>query len=168
MVAAVLPGLLSPLVLSLLLLSVFLSPVFRTLYDSLLPLVIAQMVWLLPRALLLCVAFDRRIQSEQIYSARLLQRSSASDVRKQAGRLIWVLQHRPAWISVTILLVMAFWEVTINSILHPVSMTPTVCTLYSQMHFGHSEALAGQTVLAIVFPLLALALLAQIWKLVRQ
>lgn len=167
-VAALLPGLLSPLVLSLLLLAVFLSPVFRPLYDSLLPLVIAQIIWLLPRAFLLCIAFNRQIPSEQIHSARLLKHSGNVQARKQARKLIWILQDRPAWISVTVLLMMAFWEVTINSILHPVSMKPTVCTLYGQMHFGHSEVLAGLTALSIIFPLLTLAALAQIWKLVRQ
>lgn len=164
----ILPGLLSPLVLSLLLLGLFLSPGFHVVYDSWIPLIAAQTLWLLPRAFLLNIVVQRTIRSEQIHSAKLLSRSTDRLTQREAKRLNWILEYRPAWLSITVLIVMAFWEVTINSILHPVSLQPMVCRLYREMHFGHTEVLAGLTAMSIVFPLLALAIGAQIWKLVRQ
>lgn len=165
---AIVPGLLSPLVLSLLLLSLFLSPLLRDVYDSWLPLIVAQTFWLLPRALLLNIAVERTFRSEQIHTVHLLEGSVNRETQKEAKRLNWLLEQRPAWLSITVLTVMAFWEVTINSILHPVSLQPMVCRLYREMHFGHTEVLAGLTALSVAFPLLALAVCAQIWKLVRQ
>lgn len=165
---AIVPGLLSPLVLSLLLLGLFLTPVVRIVYDSWIPLIVAQTFWLLPRALLLNIAVARTVRSEQIHTASLLKSSNDRQIQSEAKRLHWRLEQRPAWLAVTVLIVMAFWEVTINSILHPVSLQPMVCRLYREMHFGHTEVLAGLTALSVVFPLLALAIGAQIWKLVRQ
>lgn len=167
-VLAIVPGLLSPLVLSLLLLSLFLSPGFHLVYDSWIPLIVAQTLWLLPRAFLLNIVVERTIRSEQIHSAKLLSHSFDQQIRKQAKRLLWILEHRPAWLGVTVLVIMAFWEVTISSILHPVSLQPMVCRLYREMHFGHTEVLAGLTAMSVVFPMLALAIAAQIWKLVRS
>lgn len=165
---AIVPGLLSPLVLSLLLLGLFLTPVVRMVYDSWIPLIVAQTLWLLPRAFLLNIAVARTVRSEQTHVAGLLKGSNDRQIQSNAKRLNWRLEQRPVWLAVTVLVVMAFWEVTINSILHPVSLQPMVCRLYREMHFGHTEVLAGLTALSVVFPLLALAIGAQIWKLVRQ
>lgn len=165
---AIVPGLLSPLVLSLLLLGLFLTPIFRIVYDSWLPLIVTQTFWLLPRAFLLNIAVERTVRSEQIHTASLLSHSNDPHIQNEAKRLNWRLEQRPAWLAISVLIVMAFWEVTINSILHPVSLQPMVCRLYREMHFGHTEVLAGLTAMSVVFPLLALAIGAQIWKLVRQ
>ncbi|MEP3482496.1 MAG: hypothetical protein ABJZ55_24860 [Fuerstiella sp.] len=165
---AIMPGLLSPLVLSLLLLGLFLTPVVRMVYDSWIPLIVAQTLWLLPRAFLLNVAVARTVCSEQTHAADLLKTSNDRKIQSNAHHLNWRLEQRPIWFAVTVLVVLAFWEVTISSILHPVSLQPMVCRLYREMHFGHTEVLAGLTALSVIFPLLALAIGAQIWKLVRQ
>lgn len=161
---AIVPGLLSPLLLSLLLLKVFQWHVFQSLYDSLLPLIAGQTLWLLPRAVLLCVVVDRFFPSEQIHSARLLQRSEIPRIRRQAAALRWILERRSSWLSVSALLLFAFWEVTISSILHPVSVTPIVCRLYSEMHWGHSEILVALTGLSVGIPMLTLSIVAGLWK----
>lgn len=165
---AIIPGLLSPLALCLLLLLLFLTPLFRPIYDSWIPLIVAQTLWLLPRAFLFNVAVERTFRSEQIHTAALLNHSRNRHTQKKAKQLRWLLEQRPAWFSVTVLTVMAFWEVTINSILHPVSLEPMVCRLYREMHFGHTEVLAVLTALSIALPLLILAIGAQMWKLVRK
>jgi len=154
------PGLLGPLVLSLLVLSLFQTPGLRAAYDTPAPLLLAHVFLLLPPAMLLRLLLQRVRPGESLHVAALLRRSDHA-AQRGAGRAI-IRQLRgngPFW-ALFLLFCGAYFDMTAASILAPVRMTPVFVRLYNLMHYGRTALLSVMVCLALAAPLAALALAA--------
>jgi len=151
-VVALLPGLAGSLAISLTLLSVFQTPIFRPLYDTWLPLVLGQMLGVLPRAFALQLLLGRFVRSESISTAEQLTGSLSGIVRGRGAAILWRLVD-VRWLGGLLLLTQwCFWDVTSTSLLRPLSPEPAVTRLYNEMHFARTEVLLGLTVLSALSP----------------
>ena len=150
-----LPGLSGSLVLSLLMLKLVQLPSLNAIYDSWLPMVLGQTLWLLPRAWLLVWLLRESISQESLHSARLLLPADDSRRRGFGASLLWRINCVRWLLAGAVLSHWAFWDVAIVSALRPVGFEPTVCRLYAEMHYGHTESLMALTVMSVVFPGLA-------------
>lgn len=153
-IVLLMPGLLGPLALSLSLLSLFQWGVFRWMYDTWLPMLLGQVLMLLPRAYAMSLFLGTVTDQESLYLARLAGSSGVAGVRRSGRALVWRLRD-VRWLLAGLLLTQwCFWDVTVASSLRPVSLEPAVTRLYNEMHFARTEALLGLSFLAALTPLL--------------
>lgn len=140
------PGLLGALVVSLLLLALFQTPLLRPAYDTPLPLLLALTVLLLPPALLL--------------GALWMPHSPARHLARQVGsrRLHWELETRPRAIAFGLLFCWAYFDFTASSILAPVGFTPVFVRLHNLAHYGQTAVLSAMLLAAVAAPVLAVLL----------
>ena len=151
-------GLCGSLVLSLVMLGVFQLPVLRIAYDTYIPMVATQTLWLLPRAWLLLALLRVLTDRESLHSARLLLDSQDTEVAATAQRTLWRLGRLRWLLAVCVLTHWSFWDVSIVSLLRPVQFEPIVTRLYNEMHYGRTDTLIAMTVLSVAMPfVLALA-----------
>ena len=163
-VMCLLPGLSGSLVLSLVLLGLFQLPGVRLLWDTWLPLLIGQALWILPRAFLLVFLLESGLSPETQHSTRLLLRGSGQQ-RATGRRLLWRLEQLRWLLVVTVLVHWCSWDVTTASILRPASVEPVVTRLYREMHFSRTESLTVLTGVTIVVPLFVAVMGAVFWRL---
>jgi len=170
-VVLLMPGLLGPLVISLSLLRLFQWGLFRWMYDTWLPLLLGQVLMLLPRAYAISLFLRTVTDRESLYLASLARSSEWREVRRAGGALVWRLRD-VRWLMAGLLLVQwCFWDVTVASSLRPVSLEPAVTRLYNEMHFARTEALLGLSFLATLTPLviwLAALLVTRFWAWRRE
>jgi hypothetical protein len=166
-ILALLPGLAGSLAISLTLLSLFQTPFFRPLYDTWLPLVLGQLLGVLPRAFALQLLLGRFVGSESISTAEQLTGSSSVVVRGRGAGILWRLVD-VRWLGGLLLLTQwCFWDVTSTSVLRPMSPEPAVTRLYNEMHFARTEVLLGLTVLSAVSPgmlFLVVMVVSRVWR----
>jgi hypothetical protein len=164
---ALLPGLAGSLAISLTLLSLFQTPFFRPLYDTWLPLVLGQLLGVLPRAFALQLLLGRFVGSESISTAEQLTGSSSVVVRGRGAGILWRLVD-VRWLGGLLLLTQwCFWDVTSTSVLRPMSPEPAVTRLYNEMHFARTEVLLGLTVLSAMSPgmlFLVVLVVSRVWR----
>lgn len=166
-ILALLPGLAGSLAISLTLLSLFQTPIFRPLYDTWLPLVLGQLLGVLPRAFALQLLLGRFVRSESISVAAQLTGSLSAKVRSGGAAILWRLVD-VRWLGGLLLLTQwCFWDVTSTSLLRPLSPEPAVTRLYNEMHFARTELLLGLTVLSALSPgllFVGLLVLSRLWR----
>lgn len=159
-----LPGLCGSLVIGLVLLAAFQLPVLNNVYDTWLPMLLGQMLMLLPRAWLLVVLLHVLSDSLAVHSAGLLLRSGASDVLRHSKQLLWQMGRVRWLLAVTILTHWSFWDVSIVSMLRPVRFEPIVTRLYNEMHYGRTATLIAMTVLSMLIPLVVAVCVGAVLK----
>jgi hypothetical protein len=157
-IAALLPGLCGSLVLSLVLLAMFQTAPLRPLYDSWLPLILGQSLAVLPRAAVIVWLLRQMSDPAALHSARLLMAAPTLAVRRQAATIVWRMTTGRQLLGLLVIMHWCFWDVTVASILRPVSPEPLVTRLYNEMHYGRTEVLLSQALLATTTPLLLAAL----------
>ena len=157
-----LPGLAGPLILSLGLQTLFQLPLLRPAWDTMLPQLLGQILWLLPRAFAAAQLLWTEERSESLHAASLLLQAADSQQRRTAAGLIWRLQDLPLTVALLVLTHWAFWDVTTASLLHPVTFEPIVTRLYNEMHFARTEALLGLTALSISTPAVCLTVVGTV------
>ncbi len=142
------PGLLGALVISLVVLVLFQTPLLRPAYDTPLPLLLALTLFLLPLALLL--------------GALHASPSPALHLARQFGsrRLIWEMETRPTLTSLGLLFCCAWFDFTTSSILAPVGLTPVFARLHNLAHYGQTAVLSAMMLAAFAVPVLVLLLIA--------
>lgn len=145
-------GLCGSLVLSLVMLAVFQLPILRIVYDTYVPMVATQTLWLLPRAWLLLVLLRVLTDAESLHSAGLLLSSTDAGVSRTARMTLWRLGRIRWLLAVSLLAHWSFWDVSIVSLLRPVQFEPVVTRLYNEMHYGRTDTLIAMTVLSVVMP----------------
>ena len=160
---AVVPGLCGSLVISLTLLAVFQVPLLNAVYDSWLPMVVASILLMLPRALLLVVLLEVLSPRTSIHSAGLL-RAAGGAAAVHGRNLIWQLDRIRWLIASAVLAHWCLWDVAVASTLRPVRFEPIVVRLYNEMHYGRTETLVAITLLALVIPLGLICIAAVVWK----
>jgi len=155
-----LPGLLGPLVLSLLILGLFQLPGFRVLSQSLVPVILALVLFVLPRAAVVFAVTGVSRRTQAAHSAWMLARSPSADHRRAAARLIDDLQIKGIFWSTVLVWYWAYWEMTPASLLAPPGAMSFSVRLYNFMHYGQSGALSTMLLAAIVVPIAAIVSLA--------
>jgi len=150
----VLPGLMGSLVVSLLLLAMFQVPLLRWSYDTWLPMLLGQVLVVLPKTVAVVVLLMQAADSSAQHSAKLLMKSDDVRVRTKAVRLLWRMTDGRWLIGCLLIAHWCFWDVTVASILRPVQLEPVVTRLYNEMHYGRTEALMSLAVLAAFSPVL--------------
>jgi len=153
LVATCVPGLMGTLVLALTVQYLFQLPGVRAAYDTPLPLLAGLVLYLLPFGILLsCVLSDDSLGTAG-HAARLLRGSPHADVRRKGTALLWRLHYRRQFWLFGFLFCLAFFDVTLTSILAPTGLPSVTARLYNFMHYGRSAVLSAMvccTVLAAV------------------
>jgi hypothetical protein len=162
------PGLLGPLVLALGILYLFQRPPLNAAYDSIVPLMLALVLLLLPLAMIVRLPLSARRAERALHAARLLRHSPIPAVRSAAFWNAWRLRFRGhAWL-VLFLFWWAYLDLTAAAILAPPGAlawllptsggggTPISVTLYNAMHYGRSATLSAMVAVTIAAPALVL------------
>jgi hypothetical protein len=155
-----LPGALGSLVLSLATLWLFQLPGLQALSQSLVPLILAVSLVLLPRSLILTAVLGSGRRAQAAHCARLLAQSPSAPQRRSAARLIDELEVRRFFWAAVLVWYWAYWELTAPSILAPPAATPFVVRMYNFMHYRQDDPLSVMIVASIALPLAAIAVLA--------
>lgn len=168
--AFMIPGLSGSLTLSMVMLAFFQLPGVNMLYDTWLPLLLAQMFVVLPRAFAIGLLLERFTDSSGTFCACLLSAGPDQTLRTRGADILWRLTSARSFIGLLVVGQWCFWDVTVASILRPVQVEPVVTRLYNEMHYGRTEALLSQTALAVFTPLAiwAVCLLVHRWMTLRR
>jgi len=149
-----LPGMLGPLVLSLVILFAFQTPGLEVLYDSPIPVILALFLVLLPFAVLLRMLLHLFRPAQGMFAARLLGASSSRAVRRWGRRLLWQLETRGRFWVAFLLFCWGYFDLTASSILSPPGMTPVSVRLYNLAHYGQSAVLSAMVWVMFCVPIL--------------
>jgi hypothetical protein len=138
------PGLLGPLVVSLLILALFQLRPMRALYDTPVPLLIALILIQLPLAVLLRLLVNATRPATALHVAWL------ADARD----LLWELDTRRHFYAFFLLFCCAYFDLTAASLLAPVGMTPVFVRLHNLAHYGQTAVLSAMLCAAYAVPAL--------------
>jgi len=166
--AFALPGLVGPLVLGLAVLALFQLPGLSRLYDSPLPLTIAQTLILLPMALLLRIVVVPRIPDTGLKLAAMLSTGRTTRTRAWSSKIAWQVRGRRVALAVFLLLCWGYFDLTAASLLAPSSMTPVFVRLYNLMHYGESTVLSAMVAVVMLVPVLLLLASGCAWRLLSM
>jgi ABC-type Fe3+ transport system permease subunit len=155
-----LPGALGALVLSLGMLWLFQLSGLQAFSQSLVPLILAVTLVLLPRSLILTAVLGSGRRPQAAHCARLLAQSPSAPQRRLAARLIDELEVRRFFWAAVLVWYWAYWELTAPSILAPPAATPFVVRMYNFMHYRQDDPLSVMIIASILVPLAAIAVLA--------
>lgn len=152
------PGLLGPLVLSLVVLYVFQLPLLRVCLDTPIPLALTLGLLVFPVALLLRLLLRVVGRTEALHEARLLSVSGDAFLLRGVRKLTWRLRGRPQFYVAFLLFCWAYFDMTSAALLAPAGMTPVFVWLYNLMHYGQSAALSAMVCVAFMVPVCVLCL----------
>ena len=156
-----LPGLTGSLIVGLTILRVFQSGSLHQFYNTPVPLLLALIVSLLPRAVLLRLLMQTA-ESGEAWRLALLLRESSDDHQQRAGaRLGWELRGRGRFWGAALLCHWAYWELPASALLAPTGMVPAPVRLYNLMHYNHGAVLSAMLAATIGIPILLFVLLAR-------
>jgi hypothetical protein len=155
-----LPGALGSLVLCMGILWIFQLPGPQTLAQSLVPLILATTLVLLPRSFILTAVLGSGRRAQSAHCARMLAQSPSSGQRRAAARLIDELEVRRFFWAAVLIWYWAYWELTAPSILAPPAATPFVVRMYNFMHYRQDDPLSVMIVASILVPLAAIVVVA--------
>ncbi len=150
------PGLCGSLVVSLAIGAAFSGAVTAGVLDTGLPMVVAMVLFLLPRAVLLQLLLHVSRPAEATHEAALLAASAARDQRRAGLDLLWRLKFGGQFWGIVLLCYWAFWELTPSATLAPPGMLTAPVLLYNFMHYGQSAALSSLLIAAILAPVIAI------------
>jgi ABC-type Fe3+ transport system permease subunit len=142
----VLPGLLGPLLLSLIVLSGI--DALPGLSSTVLPWISALTLQLLPVAMLLRALLSRGIDAAGLHAARTAR----------AGKVIWTMQHFPSAGAILLLFGLGYSDFTMSALLAPPQFTTVFVRVFNLMHYGQSAVLSAAVLIAVLVPLTALGL----------
>jgi len=138
------PGLLGPLLLSLLVLAAV-QPA-EAIARTVLPLVITLVLLLFPLALLLRALLRLGTEPTALHIAR----------NSGARAAEWTLSHGPAAGAVLLLFGVAYSDFTAGTLLAPPQFTTVFARIFNLMHYGQGSVLSASLVIAVASPLLCL------------
>ena len=153
-------GLFGSLTLGLIILALFQQTWLNALYDTPAPLLLALVLFLLPRALLLQILLRAVRPVEATHLADLLKHSPRAAQRAWGRELVWHLCDRGHFWLATLACYWAYLDVTATSLLAPMGMATAPVRLYNLMHYGRSQALSAMTLLVVAVPVLIVLLAA--------
>jgi len=156
---ACVPGLFGPLIVGMLTMTLFRWLPLRGVYDTIVPLSLAHMVWLLPIAVLLVALLGPR-RAQAMHAAHLLRQAATPELQRCGRRLIGHLWVRPLIWAGFILFCMAYFELTATAMLAPAGATPATVMAYNNMHYGQYDVLSARVLMSLLLALLLFALVA--------
>lgn len=162
---SIMPGLLGSLVVGLLMLRIVTLIRIDVISQSVLPLIFAIMLLLMPMAVLLYLLVSVREPASAIHQATLLGRSTSKPLRMQSREIWWQLQGQPRFAVMLLLVFLGFFDLAASALLYPPSMMPVSLMLYNQMHYGHIPVLFAMLGFAVIAPIALLAATAALRKL---
>ncbi len=139
-------GLFGGLGVGLVVVRIFQTGVMRGLYDSAAPIVVGQVMVLLPMGWLLLLLKQRQGEKQGAHLAKLMMgaRDAAS---QQAGRgLWWQMRGRAMYWAIGYVFVLGFFELSASAVLYPAGGMPASVRLYNLMHYGESDLLSAMVV----------------------
>jgi len=138
------PGLLGPLLLSLLLAAA--AQQVGAIGRTALPLVLAIVLQLLPLALLLRALLSAGTDRTALHIARI----------SRARPVEWTLARGPAAGAVLLLFGVAYSDFTASTLLAPPQFTTVFVRIFNLMHYGQGAVLSATVFVAVATPLLCL------------
>ena len=147
------PGLLGPLLLSLLMLAAV-QPA-EAVARTMLPLVITLVLLLLPLAFLLRALLRLGTHATALHIAR----------NSGAGAAEWTLSRGPAAGAVLLLFGVAYSDFTAGTLLAPPQFTTVFARIFNLMHYGQGSVLSASLFIAVASPLLCLWLTRRLLRL---
>lgn len=173
-----LPGLLGALLLGLTVAVVVQPPVLSVLEGSglpwrgvrllsSLPLILASILFLLPRAFLLQLLLRALRKREAVHLAGLLRNSPAISQQRSGGALYRELTNRGRFGVIALLCYWGYWNLTLPSLLAPPGITTAPLRIYNLMHYRESavhSAMLFATMTAPLFVLFAVYLLTRFMR----
>ena len=156
-----LPGLCGTLVLSLLLLFAFQLPGLRALYNTPLPVVLGLTLFLLPRALLVCLLLKALRDPAAAHLADLLLQSPAGVHRARGRELHWWLTVRGQVYAAALFFWWAYLDLTVTYVLAPPWLVTAPVRLYNQMHFGRNDVLSAMMLVTVAVPIVLFVILVE-------
>ena len=162
------PGLCGSLFLSLTLLRLFQYPALNAIYDTWLPMIFGQILFALPRALLLVVILEVVLPVSSVHLASMMLSAQHRIVVSHGRHLIWRLGSLRWIVAIAILAHWCFWDVSIITTLRPVTFEPIVTRLYNEMHYGRTESLVAITLLTLLMPCIIFSIGGFLWKFVPK
>ncbi|MBL4699689.1 MAG: hypothetical protein JKX85_00385 [Phycisphaeraceae bacterium] len=152
-----LPGLAGSLVVGLVILGIFQLPIFHSLYDTPIPIVLSLLIIALPAGLILGPILIQH--SSSMHLGQLAGLSTATEHQKLAKHLRWQYQNRQRWMLLCILMFVTYYDLPASALLAPPGMSPAVVRLYNLMHYGQYETLSAMVLLTYALPAMGLAFL---------
>lgn len=146
------PGLLGNLALGLVVSGIFQTSLLRGAYDSPVPLILAEVMYILPRTLILLHCLHRLGLPTANHVIGLLERSPRSELRGTTAELRWQLSGRLRFAAVAIVGFWAYFEVMLPSLLAMPGLAPVGLVLYNHLHYGRITALGAKLALALCIP----------------
>lgn len=162
-----LPGLFGALILSLAIRWLFQLPGLLVAYDTVLPTILALILYLLPRAFLVQLAFAALASSDSVFTAQLLQQGT-SQQRRSGQQILWDLQGQPLFLTAAITCLWGYFELTPAAILSPPGVNSAPVRLYNQMHFGRGIIVSGMLLVSILTPLIVFVVAKFLVQIIRR
>lgn len=131
----------------------FQQPMWNGWYNTPLPLVIGQTVWLLPRAAILNYGFHELRNDSARHLAAMLGRHPQSIVRRAGRSMEWMISGRLRAIAFGALWFAAYSELTLAGLLTPTSTPSGLVRLYNFMHYGRTASLTAEATMFFALPL---------------
>ena len=91
-----------------------------------------------------------------IHAATKLQAAPATQVRQTGWKIRWHLRGRRQMWIVSILFLLAFFDLSAAALLSPVGMTPASPVLYNLMHYGQNSVMSASVLLVVAAPAMVL------------
>jgi hypothetical protein len=127
------------------------------LYSTPVPLVVVQILLLLPRAALIRVLLERFTHSSGTHLGTLLMGSSERNQRRTAAELLWRGRRQGEFWSIVPLAWWGYWDLTTFSLLAPTGFVSAPVRLYNFMHYRQNAVLSAMLAASILLPALAAA-----------
>ena len=148
------PALFGSLTIALALLALVQLPGLNLFAGQAPPLLLGLVLYLMPLGALLMLLYSARRNSAADFLTGLINRSPDASQRRSARDLRWTMRHQPLLALVMLLFWWGFFDLTLSSILLPVSAgyTPVSVRLYNFLHYGRSDALAAMVGAVMLVP----------------
>lgn len=162
-ITLLMPGLMGALALGMSVAGLVQRPPLVSLRDTPLPLLIAEILFLLPRAMLIRLLVGRLADSSAVHTARLL--TCGGDERSdRAAELMWRLDAVGRWGGLLLICFWAYIELTLPLLLAPPGMTPAPVVLYNLMHYGQISGLSAMLLASLATPVVVMIVMWGIFR----
>ncbi|TWT52344.1 hypothetical protein KOR42_30300 [Thalassoglobus neptunius] len=144
---------------------IFQTAGFRFAYDTPVPLILSEVLYLLPRAVILFHCFDLSENSPARKMIQLLSESGNAAQKRIGRELHWKFHGRKVFAVALLLSYWSYFEVMLPSILAMPGLAPINYVLYNSLHYGRIAALGVKLAVAIVIPFVLVTVLISLRRL---
>ena len=146
------PGSVGNLALGVIVAGIFQTDALNFAYDTPVPLILSEVFFLLPKALILLNCMNRISRPSSVYQVTLLSHSSDAAHQRSVQELRWQLHGWKLFAIACILGLWAYFEVLLPSILAMPGLSPVGLVLYNNLHYGRIAALGAKLAFTLAIP----------------